>query len=156
MLGNSLIRNPITRDKKMDVGSVCESLLFFSRTHVVLDQGTLALFVTSGFLDDMIEMLKQGYLTASYSPELPVLYTSNNAGLREHHFVVVRVGGNQETGPLKRSADILLFNLNHLIGDKGKARQYHQELCKLVSFKDLEKDAVEKKGPGGSSGSDFC
>jgi hypothetical protein len=145
MLGNCLIRNPTTREKKLDVGAVCESLLFFSRTHVVLDQGTLSLFVNSGFLDDVIEMLKQGYITASYSPELPALYTSNNAGLREHHFVVIRVGGNQETGQLKRSADALLFHLESLLKDKVKAKRYHRELCKLLSFKDLEKDPVETK-----------
>jgi hypothetical protein len=143
MLGNCVIRNPMTSERKLDLGALCESLLFFSKTHVILDQGTLALFVTSGFLDDAIEMLKQGYITASYSPELPALYTDNNAGLKEHHFVVIRIGGNQETGHMKRSADLLLFHLEQLLKDKGKARQYHRELCKLVSFKDLEKHSVE-------------
>jgi hypothetical protein len=145
LLGNCLIRNPTTSDRKLDSGALCEALLFFSKTHVVLDQGTLALFVTSGFLDDAIEMLKRGYITASYSPEMPALYTSNNGGLREHHFVVIRMGGTQESGPLKRSADALLFNLERLLNDKSKAKQYHRELCKLVSFKDLEKEAVETK-----------
>ena len=145
MLGNCLIRNPMTIDGTMDSGALCEALLFFSKTHVVLDQGTLALFVTSGFLDDAIEMLKRGYITASYSPELPALYTDTKGGLRQHHFVVIRVGGNERTGTLKRSADLLLFHLESLLNDKSKAKQYHRELCKLVSFKDLEKEPVETR-----------
>jgi hypothetical protein len=145
MLGNCLIRNPMTIDRKMDSGALCEALLFFTNTHVVLDQGTLALFVTSGFLDDAIEMLKRGYITASYSPELPGLYTANNGGLREHHFVVIRLGGTEKTGNLKRSADVLLFHLERLLNDKSKAKQYHRELCRLVSFKDLEKQPVETR-----------
>ena len=50
MLGNCLIRNPLTVERKLDTGALCEALLFFSKTHVVLDQATLAQFVTAGFL----------------------------------------------------------------------------------------------------------
>jgi hypothetical protein len=41
MLGNCLIRTPTKGDKTLDTGALCEALLFFSKTHVVLDQGTL-------------------------------------------------------------------------------------------------------------------
>ena len=133
------------REKKLNSGALCEALLFFSKIHVVLDQGTLALFATSNFLDDFIEMLKRGYITASYSPEIPALHSDNKGGLREHHFVVIRIEGNQNSGPIKRSPDALLHILERLLDDKPKAKQYHRQLCKLISFKDLEKEPVEVK-----------
>lgn len=145
MLGNCLIRNPMKVDKTLDVGALCEALLFFSKTHVVLDQGTLALFVNGGFFDDFIEMLKRGYVTASYAPEMPVLYSETVGGLRQHFFTIIRTGGNQETGPIDRSADALLFNLGNLLNDKGKAKIYHRELCKFVSFKNLSSGEVVAK-----------
>ena len=145
MLGNCLIRNPLTVERKLDAGALCEALLFFSKTHVVLDQATLALFVTEGFLDDFIEMLKRGYVTASYAPETPALYTDNKGGLREHLFVVVGFAGTQETGPIKRSPDALLFQLERLVEDKGKAKSYHHQLCRYLSFKKLDKSNVIKK-----------
>jgi hypothetical protein len=145
MLGNCLIRNPTTTENKLDAGALCEALLFFSKSHVVLDQGTLGLFVNEGFLDDFIEMLERGYITASYAPEIPGLYTDNKGGLSEHFFTVIRLGGTQETGALKRSPDALLFQLERLVGDKGKAKNYHRRLCKLVLFKNLDKSNVVAK-----------
>jgi hypothetical protein len=145
MLGNCLIRNPLTMDRKLDAGALCESLLFFSKTHVVLDQATLTLFVTAGFIDHFIELLKRGYVTASYAPETPALYTDNKGGLKEHFFVVIAFGGTQETGLIKRSPDALLFQLERLIGDKRKAKSVHHELCGYLSFKTLDKSNVIKK-----------
>jgi hypothetical protein len=138
MLGNCLIRAPMKADKTLDLGSLCEALLFFSKTHIVLDQSTLALFVNAGFLDDFIEMLKRGYVTASYAPEIPGLYSNTVGGLREHRFTIARTGGNQQSGPIKRSPDAMLFQLESHFDDIGKARAYHRRLCKYVSFKNLD------------------
>jgi hypothetical protein len=145
MLGNCLIRNPVTAEAKLDAGALCEALLFFSKTHIVIDQGTLALFVNAGFLDDLIEMLERGYVTASYAPELPAVFTENKGGLREHFFTVIRLSGTQETGPINRSPDALLLQLERLLEDKGKARNYHRQLCKFLSFKNLDNSNVVAK-----------
>jgi hypothetical protein len=59
--------------------------------------------------------------------------------------VVVSIGGTQETGPIKRSPDALLFQLERLVGDKGKAKSYYRQLCKYLSFKKLDKSNVIKK-----------
>jgi hypothetical protein len=83
-----------------------------------------------------------GYVTASYAPETPALYTDNKGGLREHFFVVIGFGGTQETGPIKRSPDALLFQLERLVGDKGRAKSYHHQLCRYLSFKKLDKSNV--------------
>src|SRR6266446_7053820 len=125
-------------DKALDTGALCEALLFFSKTHVVLDQGTFALFANAGFLDDFIEMLERGYVTASYAPEAPVLFSNTVGGFREHGFTIIRSGGDQQSGYLKRSPDALLFQLERHFEDKGKARNYHRQLCKFVSFKSLD------------------
>lgn len=138
MLGNCLIRTPMQGDNSLDLGALCEALLFFSKTHVILDQATLALFANAGFLDDFIEMLKRGHVTASYAPEMPALFTKNEGGLREHLFTIIRTVGSEQGGPLKRSPDALLYQLEKHFADKGKARAYHRQLCKFVSFKSLD------------------
>jgi hypothetical protein len=81
VLGNCIIRTPIGGDKRLDVGVLCEALLFFSKTHVVLDQGTLRLFAEGGFLDDFIEMLERGYVSASYTADTPGLVSQTTGGL---------------------------------------------------------------------------
>jgi hypothetical protein len=142
MLGNCIIRNPTTFEKTFDAGSVCEAMLFFAKTHIVLDYPTLALFVQSNFLDDSIEMLKQGYITATYSPEFCGLYNESKGGVREHYFTLARLGGNNPSKVLHRGADVLLYQLESLIEDKGRAGRYHRELCKLIAFKDLNSEAI--------------
>jgi hypothetical protein len=145
MLGNCLIRLPVATDGTLDAGSLCEALLFFAQTHVVLDDATLALFVRYGFLDDFIEMLERGYLTANYAPEMAALYTDNRGGLREHKFTIVRFGGTQEHGEVERSADVLLIRLERIVGDRARAKKYHRRLCKFVSFKNLDGGEAVKK-----------
>lgn len=137
MLGNALIRYPATEDGKLDMGALCEALLFFSQTHVVLDKGTLGLFVVHGGLPTLIEMLERGFATASYAPVLHAVLSQTVGGLREHRFSSARFGGNQETGPIERSVDALLFDLeSHL--EKAEARRAHRRLSKHVSFKNWD------------------
>jgi hypothetical protein len=124
---------------------LCEALLFFSTTHLILDQGTLALVVQGQLLDDVIEMLERGYLTASFEPAMPVLYSDNRGGLKEHFFTMIRIEKTPQFGPIKRSPDALLMQLERLLDDKQKARTYHRRLCKFVSFKTSDKGSLVKK-----------
>jgi hypothetical protein len=91
MLGNCIFRNPSTRDGQFDKGSLCEALLFFGKGHLLIDMATLAAMVQADFLDILVVMLKEGYLTGNYSPQTAVLYTDNKGGIREHFFTVVNL-----------------------------------------------------------------
>jgi hypothetical protein len=96
MLGNCILRNPSTKDNKFDKGALCESLLFFEKAHLLIDMATLGTMTQANFIDDLIIMLKEGALTANFSPQAAVLYSENRGGLREHFFTVVRFGGDQK------------------------------------------------------------
>ncbi len=96
MLGNCIFRNPSTRDGKLDKGTLCESLLFFGKAHLFIDMATLNAIAQDGFIDSLVVMLKEGYLTGNYSPQAAVLHTDNQSGMREHFFTVVRFGGDQQ------------------------------------------------------------
>lgn len=135
----------MTSDKTLDAGALCEALLFFSKTHLILDQGTLALLVQRNFLDDLIEMLERGYVTATFERSLPVLYSDSKFGMKEHFFTLVRVESSPGFGKIKRDPDALLMHLERLIGDKQQARTYHRKLCKFVSFKTSDRGAFVKK-----------
>jgi len=144
MLGNCIIRNPRAADGTLDRGVICESLLFFAKTHLVIDFNTLALVIKGGFLDDLIEMLKRGYLTANYSPEMCGLHTDTRVRPTEHIFIIFKITGHQKTGTFKRNVEILEYELEHILRDKAKARFYHRELSKLVSFEDFADDTISE------------
>jgi hypothetical protein len=141
MLGNCIFRNPSTRDGKLDKGSLCEALLFFEKGHLLIDMATLASMVESDFLDILVVMLKEGYLTANYSPQAAVLYTDNKNGIREHSFTIARFGGDQRN-PNMRNPELMEQQLARLFGDKAKARKYYRMLADLISFDDLEDNGV--------------
>lgn len=145
MLGNCLVRYPTTGDKKLDMGALCEALLFFSATHLVLDQGTLSLVIQAQFLDDLIEMLERGYLTASFEPATPALYTDNKGGLKEHFYTMISIQSSPGFGSTKRGPDALLMHLERGLNDKQKARTYHRRLCKFLSFKTTDRGSLIKK-----------
>src|SRR6266481_6406846 len=137
MLGSCLFRNPSTRDGKLDKGSLCESLLFFSKAHLLIDMATLAAMVQADFLDVLAVMLKEGYLTANYSPQAAVLHSNNTNGISEHFFTIIRFGGDQKK-PNMRNPELLEQQLGRTLGDKAKARRYFRLLANLISFHDLE------------------
>jgi len=141
VLGNCIIRTPVDDDKRLDVGVLCEALLFFSKTHVVLDQGTLRLFAEGGFLDDFIEMLERGYLSASYTADMPGLVSQTNGGLREHKFTMFTITADPEYGPIRRPSDAMFLQLVRSLGDRGKAKDYVRRLSRLVSFREHDASA---------------
>jgi hypothetical protein len=145
MLGNCLIRTPVRADKTLDIGVLCEALLFFSKTHVVLDPGTLRLFAEAGFLDDFIEMLERGYASASYMENTPGLFSQTVGGLREHHFTLFRITSDPKSGAIRRPVEAMLLQLERSLGDRAKAKGYVRRLSRFVSFKKPEEDAPAVK-----------
>lgn len=136
MLGNCIFRNPMMKDGNLDKGSLCEALLFFGKVHLLIDMSTLATMVRAGFLDDLIEMLKAGYLTGNYSPQATGLYTNNTSGLREHLFTVFKFSGDQHR-PNMRNPELLESQLTRACESKDTARKYFRRLADLISFDDL-------------------
>ena len=145
MLGNCIFRNPSTSDGQFDKGSLCEALLFFGKGHLLIDMATLAAMVQADFLDILVVMLKEGYLTANYSPQVAVLHTDNKAGIGEYFFTVVKFGGNQRN-PNMRNPELLEIQLSRICGDKAKARKYYRMLADLISFDDLGDNDVPTLG----------
>ena len=142
MLGNCILRNPRTSDNKFDKGLLCEALLFFDRTHLVIDHPTLYQVVQANFLDDLIELLNAGYLTANYAGQLTGLHTDTKLGLSEHRFIIFKISGDQSTGQMLRNQDLLEYNLNRALNDRPKAKRYHRELRSLLSFQDIGDDSL--------------
>jgi len=136
MLGNCIIRNPSMKNGKLDKGSLCESLLFFEKTHLIIDNATLGTLINADFLDDLIAMLKAGYMSANFSPQSPALHTNNINGLREHFFTVIKLGGDQKH-PNMRNPELLESQLLRLSDNKDRAKKQYRQLAKLITFEDI-------------------
>jgi hypothetical protein len=141
MLGNCLFRNPVMKNNQLDKGAVCEALLFFDGAHLVIDLASLGTIAKADFLDDLIAMLKAGYLTANFSPQTPVVYTDNKAGLREHFFTVIKIGGDQQR-PNMRNPELLEAQLVRVCNDRSKAKKYFRQLADLITFEDIGDNGV--------------
>ncbi len=136
MLGNCILRNPTTRDFKLDQGAICELLLFFGKAHLLIDMSTLAAVAHANFIETLVVMLKEGYLTGNYSPQAAVLHSNNVNGISEHFFTIVKFSGDQQR-PNMRNPELLEQQLERIFNDKAKARKYFRLLADLISFRDL-------------------
>jgi hypothetical protein len=145
MLGNCILRNPVRLDGRLDKGVLCESLLFFGKAHLLIDLATLGALINANFLDDLIVMLKAGYLTANYSPQSPVLYTDNKHGLREYIFTVIRISGDQKKRNM-RNPEQMESQLIRMCNDKTAAKRHFRELADLISFEDVGDNGVPELG----------
>jgi hypothetical protein len=145
VLGNCIMRHPSKLDGTLDKGVICESLLFFSKIHLLIDLGTLGILIQANFLDDLILMLENECLTANFSPEAAALFSCTNRGVNEHLFTVFKVTGDQKK-PNLRNAEVLESQLLRTCGDKTKARFYYRRLCDLISFDDIGDGGVGSLG----------
>lgn len=145
MLGNCILRNPATSDGTLDKGALCESLLFFGRAHLLIDLATLGSLVKANFLEDLIAMLKAGYLTANYSPQMPALFTDTRYGIKEHLFTVVKMGGDQKN-PNMRNPELLEQQLTRISDDKQLAKKQFKQIADLISFDDIGDNGIAKLG----------
>lgn len=145
MLGTCLLRNPSTKENKLDKGLLCESLLFFNKAHLLIDMATLSVMAQADFLDVLALLLKEGYLTANYSPQAAVLHSNTTNGISEHFFTIVRFGGDQSK-PNMRNPELFAKQLERIYGDKGKARKHFRLLADLISFNDLDDHNVPTLG----------
>jgi hypothetical protein len=132
-------------DGKLDKGAICESLLFFGNAHLLIDLSTLTSLSKANFLDDLIVMLKAGYLTANFSPQMPGLRTDSKNGLKEHIFTVIKIVGDQKH-PKIRNSEQLERQLNRLSGDKQTAKRLFRNLADLISFEDIGDNGVPELG----------
>jgi hypothetical protein len=136
MLGNCILRNPIKLDGMLDKGALCESLLFFGKAHLMIDLPTLGTLIKANFIDDLIVMLKAGYLTANFSPQSPALYNEKKNGPSDHIFTVIKITGDQQREKI-RNPEQLESQLIRQSNDPGAARRNFRELADLISFDDV-------------------
>jgi len=101
--------------------------------------------IKAGFVDDLITMLRAGFLTANYSPQAPVLHSNVANGIKEHFFTVIKMCGDQHR-PNMRNPEILERDMLRVTEDKTAAKRQFKTLAKLISFKDVPDNGVPQLG----------
>jgi hypothetical protein len=145
LLGNCILRDPRTANNAFNKGALCEALLFFGKVHLALDIGTLHGVIQAGFFEDLISLLKAGFLTANYSPQSPAIHTDTKLGMAEHIFTVIKITGDQKN-PKMRNPQLMEQQLGRLLKDKTEARKKFRALCDLISFNDVGDNGVPELG----------
>jgi hypothetical protein len=133
MLGSAYIRNPLSRQQKFDAGVLFESLLFFDKTHVFVDMGTLSRLIHDGFIDEFLSMIEEGRLSATYAPLLMGVRTHTANGLAKHTFSIFR---HTPQGAAHDSLSTSKRFIARIVEDKTRAKALHKKFVQHVEMND--------------------
>lgn len=137
MLGNALIRNPHLKDMSFDRGVLFESLLFFDKIHVFMDVATLANILRINFMEEFLNLIDSGHLSASYSPIICGVHSDNTSGLSSHRFIIARYYGQKRSN---RARDIAQRDFKRELGESQSTNLLFKRFCDGVTFLDKDDD----------------
>jgi hypothetical protein len=103
----------------LTLGDIAEALLFYGRTHLILDYGTLGDLVSRIGLEGLLRILEVPGTTAVYCEETLGASTYRTGGLETFGLVAFKLSGHVHAGRFRSTEDQLL----HLLKQKGYTAQ---------------------------------
>lgn len=139
MFESVVLRRPIFGDKKLDVGLLAETLLFYQNVHLILDHGSLISIVKTIGAENLLWLIENEHIKASFMKQGMGTITSRQGGLPVHNFGVFEVGSKQKKRYSKEEAILLALETASL--PMRDARQYAKKLGKRIPTEKLEVDS---------------
>lgn len=124
-------------DRVMDLGLLAETLLFYQKTHLLLDSASLGYFVRHLGEENFTRLLDRPDVSASFQPNVTATYTDRTAGFPLHNFAIIRRSGHRER-KFRSDDDLVEVTVERAMGGPSQqARQFSRKLCKRLSFAPL-------------------
>jgi hypothetical protein len=131
MLELAVLRSTGNADDVVDFGLLAETLLFYQRTHLVLESGTLNYLAKGLGPDVFLNVLDLPGVTASFLRDNLGTLTNNTGGLKLHNFSQFRVdppGGKQAS-----DHKWIGLQLERTLGTGRRTKRFTQALTKKLS-----------------------
>jgi hypothetical protein len=86
MLELAVLRRTGNSEEVIDIGLLAETLLFYERTHLILDGGTVDYFLKTIGPDALLQVLDLPGVSGSFLRQTLGTVTNTNNGLQQHRF----------------------------------------------------------------------
>lgn len=124
-------QNKTDTTNPLDIGSLVECMLFYGKTHVVVNQISLRQLFTYFGVDRVIELIEEGLLNIIYT-ETNVGVTTRTVNGTEYHDII------KFSSPQHSYQDELRKICIDVIGKVGKGRRTAQRIQGLIKVRDHE------------------
>jgi hypothetical protein len=148
-----VFRRTGTVEKLVDVGLLAETLLFYQKVHIILDQESLAEFIRIIGLDQLVSLLDRPNITASFQRNMTGVVNSN--GIILYNYTLFRVTRPGDK-PIEMDDRTYVRHLVERYAGKSKAvRRASKRLCSKLVFSPLPESGTGIDDILGSAASDL-
>ena len=149
MFESIAVRGLQGKDGKIDAGLLAEILLFYQNTHLILQRGTLTSLLKRIGADDLLYLITNKFIRASFFRQTLGTYTSSQSGIPVHDFVAIEKTGSVDKGKFKQKDELIIDLFEHALGNTGHARRAAKQFLSLVPIKTLSPGFHHPRGiPG--------
>ncbi len=132
------------------LGDLSEALLFYQKVHLVLDRSSVTYFVRMIGMEQLLEVLSRGNVSAVYCRELIATQSQRFGAMVHYHFTGIEVLSQNEERNKRFSA---LDGIQDLLKDSGKytsrvSRKLAQQFLDKVPVKSLVGKDFTHGAPG--------
>ena len=137
----------------IDVGLLAETLLFYQKVHIVLDQGSIEEFIKVIGVDQLVSLLERPYVTASFQRNMTAVLNTN--GIRLYNYAIFSV---DQPGDKRRSMDdrsYVRYLIERHAGNSKSVRRASKRLCSKIVFSRLPESGAGIDDILGASAADL-
>jgi hypothetical protein len=155
MFESLLIRQSTTLGTTADAGILAEALLFYKQVNILLDRGVLTGLLKSIGPDDLIGLIKDGYIKATLVEDNYGTITNTNNGIEEHNFTTFRIAGHKDNKKRYSREDVVYQIAKRSLGDHSISKKFAKKLIQLTPHSDINRGIKHPKGISGIAHDDL-
>jgi hypothetical protein len=131
-------------ERVLDVGLLAETLLFYQKTHLLLDNGSLDYLLKKIGGDQFLELIGQRGVTAAFLRERTGTLKMLENGIAFFNFAQFKVSGSQEKKHMN-DREWLQSTVERALGSSRETKRIAKKLCATISFPTLNDPSPEGK-----------
>lgn len=134
MFESIVIRKLPNQDRSIDAGLLAETLLFYGNVHLLLDIHSLSSLLIEVGPENLLRLIKDGFVKATYFRNTFGTHTSTNFGFPIHDFAALEISGFKGR-KFKRKQDRILNVFENALGDSRKVKRQAIEFHRAVPIR---------------------
>jgi hypothetical protein len=118
-----VLRRGIGEGSNLSLGRLAECLLYYGKTQIILDQGSMSALIGNIDPDILCDLHDDGMIELIYVPQLFARYSEVHGRTSKHSFAYIEMVGRHDGKKYKNSREIITDIIQEKYGTSWSARK---------------------------------
>ncbi len=137
MFENIVVRRPYSQNKQIDPGLIAETLLFYQKVHLLLDEGGLTSLLKNIGPDNILYLIDNEFLRITFFRENLAVHTDSKTGIPVYDFIGFQLVETHDGKRFKNKEDYIIHVFEKSLGKSFKTRRMAKKFLNKTPFRKL-------------------